>query len=182
MTYLQDGLARLRALEPEDLDFLYRIENDTSLWQSGSTLTPLSRYTLREYISAAVGSTIYEMKEARFVVECRSDGRPVGLVDLFDFDPYHRRAGVGVVTDRPFQRQGYASAALNLLCEYSFGFLQLHQLYAQVACDNAASLALFRGAGFIPAGQWKDWIRTPDGYADVCLLQRISGRSSQEAR
>ena len=30
----------LRAMEPEDIDLLYRIENDRSLWDVGSTNVP----------------------------------------------------------------------------------------------------------------------------------------------
>lgn len=42
---------RLRALEPEDLDMLYEIENDRSLWNVGATNVPYSRYTLHDYIA-----------------------------------------------------------------------------------------------------------------------------------
>ena len=34
-----------RAMEPEDLDLLYTIENDTKLWNIGVTSVPYSRYT-----------------------------------------------------------------------------------------------------------------------------------------
>ena len=34
---------RLRAIEPEDLDLLYLIENDTRLWNVGTTNVPYSR-------------------------------------------------------------------------------------------------------------------------------------------
>ena len=39
---------RLRAIEPEDLDLLYQIENDSSLWDVGTTNVPYSRYTLHD--------------------------------------------------------------------------------------------------------------------------------------
>ena len=44
---------RLRALEPEDLDLLYKIENDMKLWNVGATNVPYSRYTLHDYIATA---------------------------------------------------------------------------------------------------------------------------------
>ena len=43
----------LRALEPEDLDFLYEMENDESLWEVGSTNVPYSRQMLLDYIATA---------------------------------------------------------------------------------------------------------------------------------
>ena len=44
---------RLRAIEPEDLDLLYQIENDRSLWNVGATNVPYSRYTLHDYIATS---------------------------------------------------------------------------------------------------------------------------------
>ena len=39
----------LRALEPEDLELLYHIENDDKLWNVGITNVPYSRFMLQEY-------------------------------------------------------------------------------------------------------------------------------------
>lgn len=48
---LQDGEVRLRALEPEDLEWLYTVENDTDLWRWGNANVPYSRYVLKTYIA-----------------------------------------------------------------------------------------------------------------------------------
>lgn len=48
---LSNDRVRLRALEPEDLELLYRWENDPELWEVGNTLAPYSRYILKEYIA-----------------------------------------------------------------------------------------------------------------------------------
>ena len=37
----------LRALEPEDLDFLYSTENNQIFWEVSSTQTPFSKFTLK---------------------------------------------------------------------------------------------------------------------------------------
>ena len=37
---MEDKKIHLRALEPEDLDFLYEMENDESLWEMGGTNVP----------------------------------------------------------------------------------------------------------------------------------------------
>ena len=48
--WLTNGNIRLRAPEPEDLELLYKMENDTTLWSVGNSTQPYSRYTLRNYI------------------------------------------------------------------------------------------------------------------------------------
>ena len=42
MTLLRDDLIQLRAIEPEDLDVLYRWENNADLWEVGDTLASAS--------------------------------------------------------------------------------------------------------------------------------------------
>ena len=170
MTLLIDERIRLRALEPEDLDLLYKWENDTHLWERGSTLAPFSRYILREYIAHS-GNDLYSYHQLRLMVERRDTTERMGLVDLFDFDPHASRAACGMLVDTPFQRQGYGSAALRLLMDYAFTFLRLHQLYAHVPATNEASLRTLTRCGFVECGMLKDWIRTPRGYADVRVMQ-----------
>ena len=48
-----DAIVRLRAMEPEDLDFLYAMENDKEVWDVGCTNVPYSRYVLHDYIANA---------------------------------------------------------------------------------------------------------------------------------
>lgn len=99
---------------------------------------------------------------------------PIGALDLFDFDPQHRRAGIGILIHDPAHRgKGFAADALTVVCDYARTVLGLHQLWCNIGADNAASLALFRRAGFADAGCKRDWQWTPDGYRDELLLQKI---------
>src|SRR5659263_158131 len=107
----------LRALEPEDLDYLYRWENDDKLWAFGSTLTPFSKFVLRQYIENS-GQDLYEAKQLRLVIVETATETPIGTIDLYDFDPFHLRAGIGILIDSAYQKQGFASEALELLKGY----------------------------------------------------------------
>ena len=169
---LQHGSIRLRPLEPEDIDLLYQWENDMSLWTVSNTLTPYSRYILKEYIRAST-SDIYEIKQLRLIIE-NTDGKPVGAIDLFDFDPYHQRAGLGILIYRDEDRgKGYASDSLSAMCLYAKETLGLHQLYANITQDNTASIHLFERAGFSLSGVKKDWTRRGASYVNECLYQKL---------
>lgn len=175
MKILENRSISLRAPEPEDLDLLYLWENETSIWQVSGTLSPFSKYILKQYLEHA-GKDIYEVKQLRMIIQLRSNHRPVGAIDLFDFDPHHRRAGLGIlIADPSDRRQGYAREALETMIAYCFDVLHLHQLYCHIAAGNQASLRLFREAGFVECGRKKDWLLTAAGYEDELLLQRISG-------
>ncbi|UOQ98872.1 GNAT family N-acetyltransferase [Hymenobacter sp. 5317J-9] len=164
---------RLRALEPDDLDFLYELENDRDVWGVSDTLAPLSRHALREYLAHAT-TDIYVVRQLRQVVTTEISGAAVGVVDLFEYDPLHQRAGVGITIRASERRHGYARQALELLKEYAREVLRLHQIYATVGAGNAASMRLFRAAGFRRVGTRRGWLRTARGWEDAvewqCLL------------
>ena len=50
MTKLVGDKISLRAIELEDLDFLYQVENSTSIWHLSNSQVPFSRYLLEQYI------------------------------------------------------------------------------------------------------------------------------------
>jgi diamine N-acetyltransferase len=162
----------LRALEPEDLEFLYQIENDESFWEISHTQKPFSRYMLKQYLESA-HLDIYETKQLRFIIEEKATKKQVGMIDLFDYNPQHKRAGVGILIHPDFQKKGFASEALSLLINYSFFHLQLHQLYANITSDNMQSISLFKKHNFFKVGLKKDWILSKGKFKDEVLFQLI---------
>jgi diamine N-acetyltransferase len=163
---------QLRAIEPEDLNFLHTIENNELFWEMSHTQTPFSRYVLKQYLENA-HLDIYESKQLRLIIEEVSDKKQVGMIDLFDFNPQHQRAGVGILIHPYFQNRGFADEALSLLINYSFSYLNLHQLYANITPDNIKSIALFEKHNFIKIGVKKDWLLSNGKYKDEILYQLI---------
>jgi len=170
MKLLENESIRLRALEPEDLEFLYKWENDTTLWEYGNTLTPFSRFVLRQYLENA-SLDIFEAKQIRLIVEDKASGKPAGTIDLYDFEPYHNRAGIGILIDEDFQRKGYATMALELMKQYAFQFLKLDQIYSFIPLLNVPSIHLFRKCFFSEAGLLRKWNKTTEGAEDVFIYQ-----------
>jgi diamine N-acetyltransferase len=52
--------------------------------------------------------------------------------------------------------------------------LSLHQLFANIATDNEASLALFANFGFEQIGIKKQWNLVKGQYKDEAIFQRIN--------
>ncbi|MBT8296764.1 MAG: GNAT family N-acetyltransferase [Maribacter sp.] len=172
MLKLQGEHIHLRALEPEDLDFLYELENNPALWEISGTTAPYSKYVLKKYLDNA-HRDIYDVKQLRLCI-CKGE-KVLGLIDLFDFDPKNRRAGVGIVILAEKERNhGLGTEAIKLLTEYSFTTLGLRQLFANVLEDNAASLHLFKKIGFKEIGIKKDWIFSDEKFKNEVLLQKIN--------
>lgn len=172
MTVLKGKHIQLRALEPEDLEYLFALENDPDIWEISGTLTPYSRKVLRAYLETA-HQDIYQAKQLRLAI-AGEDESAIGLIDLYDFDPRHLRAGIGIVISQSEHRnQGFGGEALTLLCSYAFSVLDLHQLYAGVSADNLRSIHLFEKLGFKQNGVRKDWLRSASGFKDELFFQKI---------
>ena len=175
---LENSQIKLRAPEPSDIDLLYSWENNMEIWKVSNTLTPFSKHILKKYLDTA-HLDIWETKQLRLIIEAKTQSSlmlvPVGIVDLFDFDPFHLRAGVGIlIANKKHRQKGYATEALTLLTQYAFKTLQLHQLYCNIASNNTVSLQLFKNAGFTEVGTKKEWLKYANSWVDEIMLQLIN--------
>lgn len=162
----------LRAIESDDLDFLYQLENNTDIWEVSGTITPYSKHVLQQYLENA-HRDIYDVKQLRLCISTLND-KVIGLIDLFDFDPKNHRAGIGIViVENKDRNKGVGAEAISLLCNYAFSALGLRQLYANVTDDNLASIHLFEKMGFERVGVKKDWIFFNGTYKNEILYQKI---------
>lgn len=186
----------LRAIETSDINVLYQWENDTEIWNVSNTLTPFSHFILEQYI---VNShlDIYSAKQLRLMIDLalvpetsdlhaspsiekkqehfsREKSNTIGCIDLFDFEPNHLRAGIGIlIADKSNRKKGYASEALEILIDYCFSTLNLRQLYCNITVDNESSVLLFQKHGFQITGVKKQWIRHGKEFKDELFLQLI---------
>ncbi len=170
----QSNTIELRALEPSDIDILYNWENNQKLWHLSNTVAPFSKFILEQYLMNA-DQDIYSAKQLRLMIDKTEEKikTTIGAIDLFDFDPVNKRAGIGILIDKSEQKRGYATQALEKLVEYCFNVLQLHQLYCNITTDNLASLELFKKQSFEIIGIKKEWLLIKDKWVDEYILQLI---------
>jgi len=163
----------LRAVEPEDLEWVHQWENNTDIWQVSHTLAPFSKYVIHQYLEQA-HLDIFEAKQLRLVIELKGCGRPLGAFDLFDLDSFHSRLGLGVlIHDKEDRKKGFAQEALELVLDYCFRTLCLEQVYCNVGSKNEASKKLFSSAGFKLVGIKRNWLKTYRGWEDEEMFQLL---------
>jgi diamine N-acetyltransferase len=166
----------LRAPEPIDIDLLYTWENDQKVWHLGNTLSPYSRFEIEQFVLNSTHD-IYATRQLRFMIDWHGSQHgnvTVGSVDLFDFDPHHRRAGIGILIDEKYRRNGFAGESLELLTEYCFKTLCLHQVYCNIEASNQESIRLFTRQGFKTCGLRKQWLFKNHEWSDELMLQLIN--------
>lgn len=163
----------MRAVEPQDIEPMYRWENDPSIWQVSGTTAPFSRHVLERFVEEQQFD-IFQTRQQRLIIETLADGWIVGALDLFELDTLNARAGIGILIHPADARgRGYATDAIATVCRYAREVLRLHQLWCNVGAANKSSLALFCKAGFVAVGTKRDWQWAPNGYADEILFQKI---------
>lgn len=174
MVTLSGDITYLRALEPEDLEIVHYVENREDLWELSNTQTPYSKYLIKEYLEHA-HRDIYEVKQLRLVICENASDAVLGFIDLFDFDPKNRRVGLGIlIIDSEERNKGIGTESLGLVINYAFKFLNVHQIYCNIAANNSASKSLFEKFNFKPVGLKKDWNYNNGTYQDEILYQLIS--------
>lgn len=162
-------VVKLRAMEPEDLDLLYSIENDQRLWAVSVTSVPYSRYVLHDYIANA-SNDIYVDNQVRLMIESEGGG-VVGIADLMNFDPKNNKAELGLAIMSQYRRQGFATSAIHQMEQYASQILHLHQLYVIIAASNNGAVELFRKEGYFESSKLRDWLFDGKKYDDAVLLQ-----------
>ena len=174
-------MIQLRKIEPQDLPFLYRWENDAAAWADGANHNPLSQQDLHAYIESTTGD-IYRDGQLRLIIEqmgndksqmgndksqmtndkCQMTNVSLGCIDLFDFDPRNRRAAIGMYIAPEFRGKGVGHEAVKALEKYAFEFLNMRVLYAIIAKSNTACTALYKNEGYRPSALLTQWTLESD--------------------
>lgn len=172
----------LRALEPEDLELVYALENTPDVAEESADTAPLSRYAVRRYLEQQPAAP-YVTGEMRLVI--MADGLPdgqgnfsarmaAGLVDLTAIDLRHGHAEVGVAVLPALRHKGVATAALVSLEGVALR-LGIRTLTAHIAVGNVASLTLFEHGGYLLAGTLPRYRTTRTGPQDVRIYYKTIG-------
>ena len=173
MLKLRGESVYLRAIEPEDSEIIYNWENNTDIWQVSDTLVPYSRFTIDQYVNSI--QDIYVNKQLRLIICENETSAVIGAIDIFDFNPFHSRAGIGIlIADNQHRKKGFASQALSLAIDYCFTVLMLNQIYCNIPVENEDSLNLFLRYDFQIVGIMKNWNKTLNGFADEYFLQLLN--------
>ncbi|MDR0613754.1 MAG: GNAT family N-acetyltransferase [Dysgonamonadaceae bacterium] len=173
MACLENENILLRALEPEDLDDMYRWENDSELWKYGSTIAPYSKFALRDYLTGSMNDLL-QCRQLRLVAVDKNSNRSMGTIDLYDYDPINLRAGIGILLDAAYRHKNYGKEILELIKEYAFCVLHLNQLFAYISESNISSFRLFSACGYVQCGLLKSWKKSAVGFENVYVMQLIS--------
>ena len=170
--FIKDEKITLRCAEPEDVELIFRWENDRSVWRVSGTHVPYSRFQIEQFLLS--NNDLQSQKQLRLMIDSNKDKVSVGCIDIYDYDALNERASLGILIDEAYRHQGFAKAAIALCVEYLFHNLMLHQVHCCIDELNVESQQLFTNQGFVLCGRRKGWIKTADGFIDELEYQLLS--------
>ena len=162
----------LRELDIGDLDFILSIENDSNNWLVSNTSSVYTKKEIEDYILSI--NDLKSDKQFRWVICKNEDENVIGAIDLFEYDPLHKRAGLGLIISESFRRQGYAIESIKLISDYAFSHLHLTQLWANILENNNQSIRLFEKCKFSKTGVKKKWILHEKQFIDMYFYQLMN--------
>lgn len=170
--FIKNDIITLRPAEPEDARQIYQWENDRNVWRVSGTHIPYSRFQVEQFLLS--NDDLLAQKQLRLMIDLTDSETTIGCIDIYDYDAFNSRTGLGILIDQAYRRQGYAQSALSLCIHYLFKDLLLHQVHCSIDETNTESQHLFEALGFVLCGKRKDWIKVPAGWIDVLEYQKIS--------
>jgi diamine N-acetyltransferase len=171
MKFISEETISLRAAEPQDAQQIYDWENDRSLWRVSETSNPISMFQIEQFLLG--NGDLAANRQIRLMIDSKETGMSIGSIDLFEYDPFNERIGIGILIEKDYRKQGLAQKAVALCLDYLFNDVMVHQVYCLIDERNVESQHLFEKMGFKPCGHRKDWIKTTDGYIDAIFYQNV---------
>ena len=141
---LQGDICRLRSVDSSDIDTILLWENDPALARFSTPHPPYTREQIEQFVRNQQEG-FFANGQIRWMVEV--EGHRVGAIDLFDYNGTEAEVGILIYKECD-RRKGYASDALRAVQSYAQS-LRILRLKAVIDDDNTASIALFKGCGFV---------------------------------
>ena len=174
--FINDDTISLRCAEPDDAQQIYRWENDRRVWRVSGTYAPYTQFHIEQFLLN--NNDLFSQKQLRLMIDLTTTRESIGCIDIYDYDAINSRAGIGILIDEKYRRQGYADKALKLCLDYLFSDLLLHQVHCLVDETNIDSQKLFDFPLAFSRRVWyADCVVSHPGVAQ--LVARLTG--GQEA-
>ncbi|MFL5798055.1 MAG: GNAT family N-acetyltransferase [Actinomycetota bacterium] len=115
-----------------------------------------------------------------FAVRALEDDRLLGLTRLYDVQPLHRTAMLGISLGRTGEwGRGYGTDASKVTIRYGFQELNLHRIWLDVFGYNDRAAALYRRLGFTEEGRLREHLERDGRHHDVVLMGLLRSEWAQ---
>lgn len=160
-------------LGPLELDHAPQLqawENDPENFMDTGALNPLPEDFFQRYILSS-NRQITETGSQSLGIFLPEDKNPIGYINLYNFDPIHRRVALGFYVSQGHRGKGIASQAIQQILTFAWNELRCEQVYAEVLDTNLASQHLLSHLGFEHTATLRGWQWVQTDYHDLLYFQ-----------
>lgn len=141
------------ALGPQRRDLLPLYQCWSNDFSSARTLGLLAPMTLEQEMDW-YDRVMTSSQHSAFIIYEIASWRPIGTTELMDIDYRNRRAKFGILIGESGCRgKGYGTEATQLMLDYAFTALGLHNVMLRVFAYNLAGIRAYEKAGFREFGR-----------------------------
>ena len=159
----------LRAVEPADLEAIWRFNNDleVELAGGGDPPMPQSRARLEQEYSEKWSQGGRDGMAFAITV----DEQLIGHCALFATDAVARSCELGItIGERSFWNLGYGRETVALLLRIAFHYHNLRRVTLHVHARNERAIRVYRACGFVEEGRMRAHVWSNGAYDDLVVM------------
>lgn len=110
-----------------------------------------------------------------FAIVTLSVDKFIGTMEIADIDTIRRTGTLGIfIGDKEARSKGYGSEAINLLLDFAFNYLNLHNINLTVFDFNKRAISCYEKCGFKECGRRRESYFLNGKYYDVISMDILS--------
>lgn len=162
----------LRGIRKEDASEMLGFMGDKDTMQFITPAPVQSEAALQdEILNQLNGFT--RRKEISWVIVNKSNGDIVGMFRLYKLDMWHRKAEMGVVIRKVYQRKGVMTEVMKKVLTFGFGPLDLNRIVGDIFALNQGSTKLLERFGFKQEGLLRQTDFDGERYHDTVVYSLL---------
>lgn len=163
-------IVRLRPVEPEDYELLYKWVNDRPTRIQSSSFAPISWHEHVTWIERI----LIDKSVVLLVIEHTATGQPIGHVMLSQISTVHRSCEMSIrIGDSKHRNKGFGTAAIRECLDHAKRDLGLRRVQLTVFADNARAIRTYEKCGFIQEGHLRSAVYVDGKYKDVIIMSTL---------
>lgn len=114
-------------------------------------------------------------EEHIFAIVEKDTNKVIGNCGIHNVSQVHRNASLGIfIGEKTFWNQGIGTEATNLLLDFAFNILNLHNIYLSVMSYNKRAIRCYEKIGFKKIGVQREFMFVSGKYHDVYLYDMLA--------
>jgi RimJ/RimL family protein N-acetyltransferase len=169
--FVQGESVKLRAMEPEDAESLWRWNHDPEVMRWMDADYPQTQARVRTWLAErlrnAYGDVLFGVEVGQTLI---------GLVRLHGAEPETGCAELDIyLGERDYRGKGYGTDAVRTACRHGFHHMRLHRITLTVVAGHEAARHVYRSVGFVEEGRLRQVFRRDGQWHDKIVMGLLEG-------